>query len=71
MSLENIHHDLLKNMSSPQQYINDNNKKPSNDDNNIEIKQLYSWISNQQTKYKTKSQIMINTSIYKNLYLTH
>ena len=45
-------------------YIDENGKRPSDSDKNIEIKQLGSWLSNQQTKYKTKEHIMKNEEIY-------
>ena len=45
-------------------YIDENNKKPSTIDKNNEIKILGSWISNQQTKYKSKKEIMKDENIY-------
>lgn len=46
------------------QYINENHKRPSSIDKNIEIKTLGSWISNQQSNYKKKLQIMKDQEIY-------
>jgi hypothetical protein len=40
------------------QYITKNNKRPSQQDKNKEIKMLGKWISYHQTNYKTKTQIM-------------
>jgi len=45
-------------------YIDENNKKPSRKDKNNEIKILGSWISNQQTNYKSKKDIMKDENIY-------
>jgi superfamily II DNA or RNA helicase len=45
-------------------YIDENNKKPSSKDNNLQIKQLGKWIDHQVTNYKKKEQIMKNEEIY-------
>jgi hypothetical protein len=47
------------------QYIDENQKRPSNKDKNSEIKQLGGWISTQITNYKNKKDIMKNTNIFK------
>jgi antitoxin component HigA of HigAB toxin-antitoxin module len=47
-------------------YIDSNNKRPSNTDKDKQIKQLGSWISNQQKNYKKKAEIMKNEEIYNN-----
>jgi len=45
-------------------YINENNKRPSRNDKNTDIKELGSWISIQLNKYKKKVHIMNNEEIY-------
>jgi superfamily II DNA or RNA helicase len=45
-------------------YINNNNKRPSNHDKNLEIKQLGAWLGMQQQNYKNKEHIMVNEEIY-------
>ena len=45
-------------------YININNKRPSQHDKNNNIKQLGKWISNQLLNYKNKEHIMQNEEIY-------
>ena len=45
-------------------YINKNNKRPSISNKDIKIKQLGSWISDQQKNYKKKKKIMSNEQIY-------
>ena len=52
------------NLNKIKQYIDNNKKRPSNSDKNIEIKQLGNWLSTQQKNYKKKEQIMINEKIY-------
>jgi superfamily II DNA or RNA helicase len=47
-------------------YINENNKRPSLEDKNTNIKTLARWISTQQKNYKTKSYIMKDNIIYNN-----
>ena len=46
-------------------YIDDNNKRPSNNDKNIDIKSDASWISTQQKNYKKTKYIMNNPDICK------
>ena len=45
-------------------YIDINNKRPSQTDNNKEIKILGKWLSHQQTNYKKKTNIMKDRDIY-------
>ena len=45
------------------QYIDTNDKRPSNHSNDEEIKTLASWISYQQTNYKKNIQIMSDPEI--------
>jgi superfamily II DNA or RNA helicase len=54
----------LNSLKQVKQYMSRNNKRPSQHDKNKEIKILGSWMSHQQTNYKTKSQIMSNQEIY-------
>ena len=46
------------------EYINQNNKRPSNSDKDIKIKSIAQWIAIQQINYKKKEQIMKNQNIY-------
>ena len=46
------------------QYIDNNNKRPSQDSKINEIKILGKWISTQLSSYKNKEQIMKNKDIY-------
>jgi len=46
------------------QYINIYKKNPSQTDKDKNVKNLGQWISNQQTNYKNKEQIMKNEIIY-------
>jgi hypothetical protein len=45
-------------------YIDENNKRPSQIDENIELKILASWIQTQIKNYKIKKEIMSNENIY-------
>jgi len=45
-------------------YIDDNKMNPSVYSKNNDIAQLGSWVSNQMTKYKNKTQIMSDEAIY-------
>ena len=45
-------------------YIDKNNKRPSQHDKNKDIKQLGQWIGNQQKNYKKKKKSMSNPTIY-------
>lgn len=46
-------------------YINENEKRPSRDDKNIDIKKLGNWLSKQQQNYFEKKYIMTNKKIRK------
>jgi len=48
-------------------YIDQYNKRPSLDDDNLEIKKLAYWLSRQQTNYRKKEDLMSHENIY-NLY---
>ena len=61
LSNEEIWYDYLNKVK---EYIDNNNKRPSNSDKNIEIKQLAKWIGTQLTNYKTKERIMKENKIY-------
>jgi hypothetical protein len=53
-------------------YMDENNKKPSSTDKDIQIKKLGNWISTQQDNYKKKDRIIKNKEIYdKFLLITH
>jgi hypothetical protein len=52
------------NLIKVQNYIIDNNKTPSSEDKNKDIKILGSWLSNQKANYKNKKYIMKNDEIY-------
>jgi len=54
----------LDKLNKVKKYIDENNKKPSTVDNNITIKLLGGWISNQNNNYKHKDNIMKNEKIY-------
>jgi hypothetical protein len=53
----------LNNLKKVEEYILQNNKKPSRNDKNQEIKFLGSWISNQQKSYKNDDNIMKDENI--------
>jgi hypothetical protein len=46
-------------------YIDDNKKRPSNNDTNVKIKSYAKWIGTQQINYPKKEQIMKNDKIRK------
>ena len=54
----------LINLKKIKKYINENNKRPSRQDKNNDIKKLGNWISEQTKNYKIKIQIMRNEEIY-------
>ena len=54
----------LYNLDLVKQYIDLNNKRPNTHDKNKDIKKLGKWLSHQNNKYKTKTQIMLNKLIY-------
>ena len=53
----------LNNLKKVEEYILQNNRKPSRNDKNQEIKFLGSWISNQQKSYKNNDNIMKEENI--------
>jgi hypothetical protein len=53
------------NLESVKKYMDENNKRPSVDDKNNNIRYLGQWISDQQKKYKERKYIMSNDIIYK------
>jgi hypothetical protein len=54
----------LNNLKEVEEYLFKNNKRPSLKDNNIEIKKLNMWISQQQSNYKNNKNIMLDKEIY-------
>jgi len=52
------------NLQQLKKYIDNNNKRPSQEDKNKEIKQLANWVNCQQQNYNKKEHIMINIEIY-------
>ena len=54
----------IDNLEKIKKYIDENNKRPSTSDNNIEIKAYGYWISDQNKHYKNKKYIMSNEEIY-------
>ena len=63
--LQNREEIWLKRLEDVKLYIDTNNKRPSREDKNKEIKSLGKWLSYQNTNYKTKKHIMTNEEIYK------
>jgi superfamily II DNA or RNA helicase len=53
-----------KNLKLVENYINKNNKKPSDHSKNKDIQKIGRWISNNQSSYKNKEKIMKNIEIY-------
>ena len=51
------------NLELVKQYIDDNNKKPSSEDKNKDIKKLGLWIRTQQNNYRNNKYIMKNDEI--------
>jgi hypothetical protein len=54
-----------ENLNKLEQYILENNKRPSNIDKNNKIKQLGKWLSNQKINYKKEIKIMKKVEIRK------
>lgn len=50
--------DWTHNLEEVKKYINDNNKRPSDDSKDDNIKKLGKWLSHQIQNYKNKTQIM-------------
>ena len=55
----------IQQLDELKQFLNKNNKRPSEESKNIEEKYLGRWLSNQNTDYKTKSKGMKGESRYK------
>jgi superfamily II DNA or RNA helicase len=55
----------ISNLELVKSYIDENNKRPNNTDNNLEIKKLGMWVSHQNTNYKKKKDIMKDVNIRK------
>lgn len=56
----------LYNLDKVKRYINENNKKPSEDSKDKDIKKMGKWLSHQRQNYKNQSQIMSLPSIRNN-----
>ena len=54
----------IQTLNQVKAYIDENNKKPSLENKNIEIKKLGSWLSGQQQNYQKERYIMNNEEIY-------
>ena len=54
----------LNTLKNVKKYIDDNNKSPSDQDININIKVMGTWISTQKKNYNKKQNIMKNQEIY-------
>jgi superfamily II DNA or RNA helicase len=54
----------VNNLNDIKKYINENNKLPSSEHENDDIKKMGRWIGNQKKIYKKKIQIMKNPEIY-------
>jgi len=54
----------IKKTEEIKEYMNKNNKRPSQNDKDKKIKNLGKWISDQQINYKNKENIMKNEEIY-------
>ncbi len=52
------------NLNEVKEYINKNNKRPTDTDKDERIKSLSKWMQHQVTNYKTKSHIFKNNIIY-------
>jgi len=53
------------NLNNVKQYIQINNKRPSEEDKNPDIKRIGKWLSNQKKNYKKEKDIMKNPEIRK------
>jgi hypothetical protein len=60
MSNEDI---WIESFNKVKKYMNDNNKRPSTCENDLEIKKLGGWISHQQNNHQKKEDIMKNKEI--------
>lgn len=63
LSIEEV---WYNNLNKVQNYINENNKLPSQHNKNQEIKKLGNWISENKQNYKKKQKIMRIEDIYNN-----
>ncbi len=54
----------LNTLEEIKKYINENNKRPSSTSKDHKIKTLGSWINTQQKNYKSKTEIMKDSTIY-------
>ncbi len=63
-TLQNNSEIWLKKLDELKEYIDKNNKRPSTEDKNINIKNLGIWLCCQQNFYKNKIRIMKNEQIY-------
>jgi len=54
----------LNNLEKVRKYIDQNNKRPSMNNNDYSIKTLGAWINTQQYNYKSRKYIMSDSSIY-------
>jgi superfamily II DNA or RNA helicase len=54
----------MKRLEEVKEYIDKNQKRPSNKDKNLNVKQLGQWIYSQTHNYKTKEDIMSDNIIY-------
>lgn len=52
-------------LENVKKYIDENEKKPSQKSDNIEVRQMGKWLSDQLLTYKKKERIMKNETIYK------
>jgi hypothetical protein len=61
----NIIDEWYNNLNLVKEYLNKNNKRPSSESKDINLKKLGSWIMNQTQNFKNKARIMKNIAIYK------
>ena len=54
----------IESLNQAKKYIDENNKRPSSEDKNTEIKTLGIWICVQKRNYNKKECIMKNEEIY-------
>lgn len=75
--------DWIHNLKKVKKYINDNDKRPSDDSKDDNIKKLGKWLSHQIQNYKNKTQIMcleyirnewenfVNSNEYKKYFMSN
>ena len=61
---QDLEDDWYDSLNKVKQFMDTNNKRPSQHDTDIQIKQLGTWLSTQQQNYKKKEHIMSNEIIY-------